>query len=212
MAIFDRLPQFARLQFLGKYQEPGRFVAAGMAVGLLLFLVWWVFQPSFGTHASVGATAGSGQSAEPSIGDGSGVLDGITGAPEPGARGVAEIASAQEQDQDQEQEQGRGVGDASAGLNPDGDPYVNDDAQADTGGQDPDLRDAPMDSGQARSGSIPQAGDVTLVPFYVEVDRGQGVSEVLRIDAVSPGQALAILRDYRGDPHVLRGPTTQPLD
>jgi hypothetical protein len=52
----------------------------------------------------------------------------------------------------------------------------------------------------------------TLQRFYLEVERGPGVNEIIRIDATSPEQALAILRDYRGDPPVVRGPSLQPLD
>ncbi len=205
MALIDRLPRFARLQFLGKYQEPGRFMAAGMAAGLLLFLAWWVFQPSLGAHAGVDATAGNGQTAEPTIGDGSGVLDGITGAPEPG-RGVAEIAPGDEA--------GLGVdnGSASASVDPDPSADANDGSLAGADTQDPGSMDANASPPDAQGGVLPPTGRVTLVPFYVEVDRGQGVSEVLRIDAVSPEQALAILRDYRGDPRVLRGPSTQPFN
>ncbi len=203
MALIDRLPRFARLQFLGKYQEPGRFVVAGMVVGLLLFLAWWAFQPSLGAHAGIDATAGDGLSAEPAIGDGSGVLDGITGAPEPG-RSVAEIGPGDAT--------GDGVDDGSAGVDPDASPEATDGSLASPDAHYSSPMEANAGPSDAQGSAMPPAARVTLVPFYVEVDRGQGVSEVLRIDAVSPEQALAILRDYRGDPPVLRGPSTQPLD
>jgi hypothetical protein len=205
MDLVERLPRFARLEFLGKYQAPGRLVAAGFVAGFVLFLGWWAFQPPLGVRAGTAAAAASGQSADPAIGDGSGVLDGITGAPEPG-RDSADIS----------------IGDADAlgtdpdlvagetpALDADGNPIAPDSVATDGFAGDPGVsaEGAPPSDAQA-----PPADAVTLVPYYVEVERGPGVSEVLRIDAVSPEQALGILRDYRGNPHVLRGPSTQPLD
>ena len=54
-------------------------------------------------------------------------------------------------------------------------------------------------------------GTPRLQTWYVEVARGPGVSEILEIDAPGPEQALDVLRDFRGNPRVLRGPSPQPL-
>jgi hypothetical protein len=201
MSFADRLPPFARLEVLGKYQAEGRLVAAGFLAGLVLFLAWWAFQPSLGTRAGATAVAAGATSTTPAIGGGNGVLDGITGAPEPG-RGELQDAVPDE----------RAAADAETPDN--GDMLAPDDAIP---GAAPDADavapPAPGDDGAADAMPMPNAPDAASVhPYYVEVERGPGVSEVLRIDATSPEQVLVILRDYRGDPQVLRGPSPQPLD
>ena len=100
---------------------------------------------------------------------------------------------------------------APPALDADGNPIAADGAVPEGGGASTDAN-ATGDGAQPSDSPVPPAGAVTLVPFYVEVERSPGVSEVLRIDAVSPEQALGILRDYRGNPHVLRGPSAQPLE
>ena len=208
MDLVDRLPRFARLEFLGKYQAPGRLVAAGFAAGLLLFLGWWAFQPSLGAHAGANASAPGGQTAQQAIGDGGGVLDGITGAPEPGR--TAEISGAAVDASATGAEPGI-IDGAPPALDADGNPIAADDAVpgGDSAGIDANTA---VDGAPTGESAAAPADAVTLVPFYVEVERGPGVSEVLRIDAVSPEQALGIVRDYRGNPRVLRGPSAQPLD
>ena len=54
-------------------------------------------------------------------------------------------------------------------------------------------------------------GRPVLQTWYVEVARGPGVSEILEIAAPSADQALVVLRDFRGNPRVLRGPSPQPF-
>ena len=213
MDLVDRLPRFARLEFLGKYQAQGRLFAAGLLAGLLLFLAWWAFQPPLGVRVGARATATGAQTSEQAIGDGGGVLDGITGAPEPGhGDAAASVDDADAGGDDTATTEG-----SAPGLDADGNPLpVDGDADAafadDQGAPPPGAAQADAQA-DAQAGSPPPPGDaVTLVPFYVEVERGPGVSEVLRIDALSPDQALGILRDYRGNPRVLRGPSTQPLD
>ncbi len=206
MDLVDRLPRFARLGFLGKYQGPGRLVAAGFIAGLLLFLGWWAFQPSLGAGSGANATVAAGQAADQAIGDGGGVLDGITGAPTPGRTADISTADADATGADP------AVMDADApALDADGNPVAAD-------APVPDADSAAGDSGggadtaQAGDAPAPPADAAALVSYYVEVERSPGVSEILRIDADSPDQALGIVRDYRGNPHVLRGPSTQPLD
>lgn len=205
MDLVDRLPRFARLEFLGKYQAPGRLVAAGFLAGFVLFLGWWAFQPALGARAGASTVAAGKTAAEQAIGDGSGVLDGITGAPQPG-RGSAEIAIG---DPDALGEDATITEGEAPALDADGNPVAADGDAADA--EDPGQSATEQDADPPEA-PAPPADAVTLVPFYVEVERGPGVSEVLRIDAVSPDQALGIVRDYRGNPRVLRGPSTQPLD
>ena len=204
--LVDRLPRFARLEFLGKYQAPGRLMAAGFVVGLLLFLGWWAFQPSLGVRSGANASAAAGQSAEQGIGDGSGVLDGITGAPAPGRTAQTSIGEPGAMGA----EPATMEGDAPA-LDADGNPIAADGPVPVGDGASNGASDG-LYAAQPGDAPVPPADAVTLMPFYVEVERGPGVSEVLRIDAMSPEQALGIVRDYRGNPHVLRGPSAQPLD
>jgi hypothetical protein len=65
---------------------------------------------------------------------------------------------------------------------------------------------------------MPQAGEMApsapgdnLRPWYVEVEVAPGQVQMLQLNAESPEHALAILRDFRGDPRVLRGPSAEPL-
>lgn len=192
MPIVDRLPRFARLEFLGKYQEPGRMIALGMVAGLLLFLGWWAFQPPLGVRAGVDPDGVTGEGATAAVGDGDGVLDDITGAPRPGSAAVdpaltMEPGELAEMDALPEE----GVIEEEAppeAFPPPGDGEVL-------------VEEMPMPPGDGTS----------LVPFYVVVERGPGVTEMLRIDAMSPEQALQIVRDFRGDPRVVNGPSRQPL-
>lgn len=206
MGFADRLPPFARLAFLGKYQAQGQLVAAGFLAGFLLFLGWWAFQPAIGARVGVGATAAADAGATPAIGDRNGVLDGITGAPAPG-RGQLQDPVAEDEAIAEGEGDGEGV-EPEEGVSPDEVAVPGDEGTGDVAdgvAPPPEQADDAM--------AMPASPDaVSVHPFYVEVERGPGVSEVLRVDATSPDQVLAILRDYRGDPKVLRGPSAQPLD
>ena len=197
MTYVDRLPRFVRLEFLGKYQEPGRMIALGMVAGLLLFLGWWAFQPPLGIKAGADPDGVPGEGATAAVGDGDGVLDDITGAPRPGSAAVDPALATE------------------AGEPTDLDALPEDGAieELPPDGFAPDDPGAPVDEGMVLADAMPMPpGDgVALEAFYLEVERGPGVSEMLRIDATSPEQALQILRDYRGDPRVLNGPSRQPL-
>jgi hypothetical protein len=60
--------------------------------------------------------------------------------------------------------------------------------------------------------SAPNApGDASLRTWFVEVEVAPGVVQMLQLNAESPEHALAILRDFRGNPRVLRGPSPEPL-
>lgn len=152
-------------------------------------------------HKGASAVAAGTTTTAPAIGGANGVLDGITGAPEPG-RGELQDAAPDAQ----------AAADAETPDN--SDMLAPDDAiPGATADADAVAPPAPGDAGAADAMPVPGGPDAASVhPFYVEVERGPGVSEVLRIDATSPEQVLVILRDYRGDPRVLRGPSPQPLD
>jgi hypothetical protein len=209
MAFADRLPPFARLEFLGKYQAEGRLVAAGFLAGFLLFLAWWAFQPRLGARPGVGATAAADAAAQPAIGDRNGVLDGITGAPAPGRGDAGDVAMGGDALADADAEAGQDM------LAPDeaAAQELQDGQLATEEGGDGDAIAPPAPGEEAGAIPMPVSPETaTLQRFYLEVERGPGVNEIIRIDATSPEQALAILRDYRGDPPVVRGPSLQPLD
>jgi hypothetical protein len=203
MAFVDRLPRFARLEFLGKHQARGRLVAVGFLAGFALFLLWWAFQPPVGVRPGIDAATAGTASTQPAIGGTRGVLDGITGAPGPMRGELREEAPEDEG--------------ASTSFE---DVAVPDDEAGIAPPDDAALADAMPEEGvppPAETGDVampmPAAPDApALRPWYVEVEAADGVAEQLRVDATSAEQALAILRDYRGDPRVLRGPSPQPLE
>ena len=57
----------------------------------------------------------------------------------------------------------------------------------------------------------PAAPPATLMSWYVEVEVAPGQVQMLQLNAESPEHALAILREFRGNPRVLRGPSPEPL-
>jgi hypothetical protein len=202
MAYVDRLPQFARLEFLGKHQARGRLVAAGFLAGFVLFLMWWAFQPPVGVRAGVGAAATGNSATQPSIGGTHGVLDGITGAPGP-MRGEPRDEPADDEgtstsfDDVDVPEDGEGIAPPDDAVLAGVPPEEGLPPPADTGdvAMPTEMQDAPP-----------------LRPWYVEVEAADGVVEQLRVESTSPEQALRVLRDFRGDPRVLRGPSPQPLE
>lgn len=196
MITVDRLPRFARLEFLGKYQEPGRMIALGMVAGLLLFLGWWAFQPPLGLKPGVDPEDVGREGASAAVGDGDGVLDDITGAPRPGRVSASATPSIE------------------AGVMPGEDVVPEDELSRDApfeGESPPDVAMPGEEYMPSDAMPMPQEEGVALEAFYLEVESGPGVSEMLRIDATSPEQALQILREFRGDPRVLNGPSRQPL-
>jgi hypothetical protein len=155
----------------------------------LLFLVWWSLQPSRKAEAPAEAAAASAETRGPAR-PADGVLGDIAGDFQPGARSVVDLPT-----QDEE---------AAAEAPVEGAP-----------GEAPDAVDAPPSDEQAIAGALlsPEGGEgrPALQTWYVEVARGPGVSEILEVDAPSAEQALVVLRDFRGNPRVLRGPSPQPL-
>ena len=177
------------LAFLGKYREQALLFGGGLLAGLLLFLVWWSLQPSRTAAAPTEAAATRTDTRGPER-PADGVLGDIAGDFQPGARAVVDLPPQEDATGDE------------APLN--GEP-----------GDAPDAVDAPPSDEQAIAGALlsPEGGEgrPTLQTWYVEVARGPGVSEILEIDAPSADQALVVLRDFRGNPRVLRGPSPQPF-
>jgi len=203
MAFVDRLPRFARLEFLGKHQARGRLVAAGFLAGFVLFLSWWAFQPPVGVRAGVDAAATGAAATEPAIGTTHGVLDGITGAPGPMRAELHDESS-------DEEGASTSFGDVDV---PEEDAGVAPPDDAVLAGELPDDGvPPPADAGDIAVQAPPPADALPLRPWYVEVEAADGVAEQLRVEATTPERALQVLRDYRGDPRVLRGPSPQPLE
>jgi hypothetical protein len=201
MAFVDRLPRFARLEFLGKHQARGRLVAVGFLAGFALFLLWWAFQPAVGVRPGVDAATAGAAATQPAIGGTHGVLDDITGAPGPMRGEVRE---------EPPEDEGASTSFEDVDV-PEDEVAPPDDATL--AGTMPEEGMPPPDETGDVAMPMPAAPEApALRPWYVEVEAADGVAEQLRVEATSAEQAMAILRDYRGDPRVLRGPSPQPLD
>ena len=190
--------QFRRLDAFGEYREPVLFLGAGFLVGLLVFLSWWGMLPA--RNHSTARPATTVATAQAPVSSTDGVLSGITGASDTQQATVLEPGDANQLPGElAAQSPGLAGGDPAVAGAADP-PAVNGDAQAAAAGaSDP--------SGPARDQS-----DAELRTYYVEVMREPGVSELLEVNAESVEHALAILRDFRGNPRIIRGPSTQPLD
>jgi hypothetical protein len=175
-----------------RYREPGLLFGGGLLAGLLLFALWYAFQPSVKAPPPVAAAGAPADTSKPGR-KGESVLGDITGEPESGpSRPVSEIEDAQA-DAGQESD-ANSSDDPNAMMPGENEPPALSDEEAIAGG-------LLSDDGQA----------APLSTWYVEVMRGPGVSEILEIEATSPDHALSILHDFRGDPRVLRGPSQEPF-
>lgn len=179
------------LQSMQKHRESWILFGSGLGAGLLFFLIWWAMQPSMQVPGQTPATAAAvdqkkpGQAAD-------GVLGDITGDLEPGrSRDVA--------GPDVSMEEVDSISDRSAEAG-DGQAVQYDNSP-------PTTDEAAIAGGLLGSDSPPPP----LNTYYVEVMRGPDVSEILELEASSPEHALSILRDFRGNPRVVRGPSPQPL-
>jgi hypothetical protein len=218
---------FFNVERLRRYDGPEFFLGGGFLAGLLIFLVWVSAQPDDDKHrlrARGNGIVGAQAIAQP----GGSVLGGITGGT-PGA-GAADDAhddsyffsNADEQDQSGEGEEGALAPDAAfdqsvvqesdamaVGEDVDPQPYPEQGALTDS------LLDAPpaapgAEATQAPAPPAPETGGA-LRPWFVEVEVAPGQVQMLQLNAESPEHALAILRDFRGNPRVLRGPSPEPL-
>ena len=172
---------------IARYREHGLLFGGGLLAGLLMFLIWLSLQPPRKVEAP--AEAGT-------------TTAGARGGPSRPADGV--------------------LGDFTAGAGPAADSAVIDQPTPDNAAGAQDVADAaapaaaPIRSDEqaiAEAMLSPEGGEgrPVLQTWYVEVARGPGVSEILEIAAPSADQALVVLRDFRGNPRVLRGPSPQPF-
>ena len=184
MAAFPAGAAMAVPDFIHKYREHGLLFGGGLLGGVLLFLVWVSLQPSRAPEATPGTTPAAAQAGGPAL-QRDGVLGDIAGEFEPGAR-VVDVPPPPE----------------------DVPPPVEGELPPPEGEAPP-----PSDEDAIAAAMLSPEGGGTprLQTWYVEVARGPGVSEILEIDAPGPEQALDVLRDFRGNPRVLRGPSPQPL-
>ena len=209
---------FFNIETLRRYDGPGIFLGAGFLAGLLVFALWLSMQPRQGRdplHARGNGVVAAGAADAPDRG----VLGDITGDLRAGARSADSRDDSYfsgEPDAGEEEQDGM---EDEAMLAPDerfDRAYVQDaDAMAvgeDVGAPPPvegaltdTLLDPPAMAGPDAAPGMP------LSSWYVEVEVAPGVVQMLQLNAESPEHALAILRDFRGDPRVLRGPSPQPL-
>ena len=186
------------LDKLGKYREPVIYFGGGLLGGLLVFVVWLALQPAADKAAlATQAEAAAAAAKQPRAGD-DGVLGGITGGPTPGQARSIEPTPEPSADADGSADPNAIAGDQASAT------AANGEVSAATSASDEQaLADGLLSSAPAAP---------TLQTFYVEVARGPGVTEILEINAESAERALSIIRDYRGNPKVTRGPSTRPLD
>jgi hypothetical protein len=177
------------LQTLQKHREAWILFGSGLLAGLLFFLAWWAMQPSTQTpdQATTPAALASGKK----LGDGGdGVLGDITGDLQPGPARDVVGPDVSLEEIDSISQPPATEGDAA----PEGEP--------------PPMTDEEAIAGGLLGSDVPPP---PLQTYYIEVARGPDASEILELEASSTDHALKILRDFRGNPRVLRGPSTQPL-
>jgi hypothetical protein len=177
---------------LERFREPGMLFGGGLLAGLLLFAIWYAMQPSAKSAPPAAAAGVPADTSKPGR-TGESVLGGDLGAAP--ARPALDLEQAQ----------------ADAGLETEPDP-ANEADDAEAVAQDDAAAPELSDEEAIAGGLLSDDGNAApLRTWYVEVMRGPGVSEMLEIEAATPEQALSVLRDFRGDPRVLRGPSKEPL-
>jgi len=204
---------------LRRYDGPGFFLGGGFVAGLLLFLVWLSMRPDHDRHSLHAHENGAGGDSA-LVAPGQGVLSGITGqgdSARPGAGISAGDAGAPDQDADAVQEQTPDET-SDADQNDADSMAVGEDvgaaAQAEEGAALTDGLLGPPATAPAAAPATAagaSAPGAPLLTYYVEVEVAPGQVQILQLNAESPEHARAILRDFRGDPRVLRGPSTEPL-
>jgi hypothetical protein len=217
---------FFNIEKLRRYDGPGWFLGGGFLVGLVFFMVWLHARPDEGRHALRARGNGVVGMNAPDA-DAGGVLGDITGGElRPGA------ASVSTRDDDFFSSESDADAEAQADISEDGtlatdqrfDQSVVQDPDAMAVGEDvgvpPSAEGALTDSllgpppgaEAAPAGEVaPPAPSANLRSWYVEVEVAPGVVQMLQLNAESPEHALAILRDFRGNPRVVRGPSPEPL-
>ncbi len=182
---------YAHTHSLGRLREPFVFIGAGILAGLFIFMVWFARQPSLSDAGPV-LPAAAAQGAGKAVAAHEGVLGDITGEPD------AEQSAAQVQE-------------SPAPVIAE-DPPIAEDADAPPAGTGDDAAMSDSDVINPAADDVDTPPPADLQTYFIEVERGPGVSEILQVNAKSPEHALTIVRDYRGNPRVLRGPSLQPLD
>jgi hypothetical protein len=202
-----------------RYDGPAIFLGGGFLAGMLIFLLWLSAQPDDGKQAlrarGNGMVGASGMEASA----GGGVLDDITGDLRAGAPAGARSGDSYFYSEADAQAETGDEGELAADER--FDEAYSQDADAMAVGEDvgvtpeeqgaltDSLLDPPADASPAyEPGSAPGAA---LLSWYVEVEVAPGQVQMLQLNAESPEHALAILRDFRGNPRVLRGPSPEPL-
>jgi len=217
------------IERLRRYDGPGWFLGAGFLLGLVFFLVWLHGRPDTGTHA-LHARGNGVVGMEAPDSDPSGVLGDITGGARPGSannvqrgedffEGEADENAQADPDAENVAEDGvlapdpgadQGVQDADAmAMGPDVGATPNAEGALTDSLLGPPPGAAPSDA--APADAAPSAPGGNLRSWYVEVEVAPGQVQMLQLNAESPEHALAILRDFRGNPRVLRGPSPEPL-
>lgn len=216
MSVPATILNFQRLR---RFDGPEFFLGGGFLAGLLVFLVWLATLPDDGKR-SLRARGAGDATADAIAAPGRGVLSGITGQSRRSGRAATssgeesgffgEEAATEDEplmsEADIEGDYASEESDSMAVGEDVGAPVQLEEGAA--------LADSllgppapPVES--AAPGSAPGA---PLLPYYVEVEVAPGQVQVLQLNAESPEHARAILRDFRGDPHILRGPTLEPLE
>jgi hypothetical protein len=213
------------IEALRRHDGPAVFLGGGFLAGLLCFAVWVHGRPDGGRHAL--QARGNGVVGMESPDANKGVLGDITGTMHPGAN--SQVASGDLFGSDEAAVPDDGAtapGTLATDQNFDQDYVQNADAMAvapdagappaEEGALTDSLLGPPPDAAQAApapdAASAPNApGDQNLRAWYVEVEVAPGVVQQLQLNAESPEHALSILRDFRGNPRVLRGPSPEPL-
>ena len=211
---------FFNIERLRRYDGPGFFLGGGFLAGLLLFVLWLSAQPDDGRHAlrarGNGVVGAKGMEAP-----GGGVLDDITGDLRAGASAGEQREDSYFDNADADAEIDADEGGALAPDPRFDDSYVQDsDAMAvgedvgvapeGEGALTDSLLDPPAAPVAAPSADLSGQG-APLRAWFVEVEVAPGQVQMLQLNAESPEHALLILRDFRGDPRVLRGPSPEPL-
>jgi hypothetical protein len=186
---------------LKKYNGPGLFLGGGFAAGFLIFLFWLAVHPSSDKQTlAAQPAAGAGTAIDPLSAD-AGVLNGITGAANVGQRAAITTTPEDSLAPDDQTAVEDGA-DATADDNGDAAPAAPDevsDEQAIANG----LLDAP--------GAAPVVAAPAMQTYYVEIANPSGEVEELEISAESVERARSIVRDFHGNPRILRGPSPEPL-
>ena len=194
-----------KIQAMIRDREPGAFFGGGVLAGILVFVLWFAFLPSHRKAATDAPAGGNPAQAQHPIGANGEILSAITGGPELGQPGFIAGSPSQNESTDAGQD---------GGLLQDGEMpgQLEEFPGPPTGEGDAGPVEVPLEAHAEVDGVPVTEAPAELQTWYVEVLRDGNQAEVLQVNAESPEHALEIIRDYRGNPRILRGPTVQPLE